>query len=176
MSLSSDLTTIFPITFSLLGFEQGAHLQSQFLKDWGLHNLHFFPMVLREQRYPLAAIEAADFEYQIYFLRSQSFSSKSSLSANLTVHLSCQFVQISVSADVLSRPPGLYVLWKNAETIHERRLDKAEAYLLDRLQDDLPVYRQGLDRAELLILKKLLSLGIVSENLTKIQPVDESAN
>ncbi|MGZ5280344.1 MAG: hypothetical protein ACXWC9_10395 [Pseudobdellovibrionaceae bacterium] len=176
MNLSSDLTTIFPITFSLLGSEQAADLQSRFLQEWGLLNLHFFPMVLREQRFPLAAIEAADFEFQLYFLSSQNFSMKPSLSANLIVHPSCQFVQISASAEALGRPAGLYVLWKNAVTVNEKRLDKAEAALLDRLQEDLPVYRQSLDRAELGIFKNLLNLGVIAESLPKNQPFDESAN
>jgi len=165
---------IFPITFSLLAPEPAANLQAQFLKEWGLRNLHFFPMVLREQSFPLAVIETADFEFQIHFLKTQEFPLRRVLSANLILHPSCQFVRISAATTALHRPVGVYVLWKNTEPVYEKRLDQKEAALLDRLQEDLPVYRQNLDAAELDVLQNLLSLGIIIENLPKIWPFDES--
>ena len=165
MALSLDLQEIFPLTFSVLDSQTAAHLRSEFMRDWGSRHLHFFPMVVREKKLPAAAIEAADYEFQLHFLAQEDFPVRLGTDGNLMLHPSCQFLQIEAASDVLKIPKGLYVLWKSTvtERIEKKILNLPEAAVLDRLQEGMIVYRQDLSRDEKLILEGLLALGIVCE-------------
>ncbi len=164
MDLSLDLEKIFPQTFLVLGAESASKVRDEFEREWGLRSLHFFPMVLREKKFPLAIVEIADYEFQIHFLRTQEFRARSSVTANLVVHASCQFVRISAASAALKKAAGLYVIWKSANEIQEKRLEMHEAALLDRLREDLPVYRKSLNEDEYLTFLGLMKLGIINEN------------
>jgi hypothetical protein len=171
MDLSLDLEKIFSQTLSALGAEDAAKVRADFEQEWGVRNLHFFPMVLREKKYSLAVVEIADYEFQIHFLRTQDFGVRPSGSANLIVHASCQFIRISAASVILKKNAGLYVIWKIANEIREKRLEMSEAALLDRLREDLPVYRKSLSDDEYQTLLNLMKLGIINENVpTSLSP------
>lgn len=170
MTLSPDLQEIFPLTFSLLEAEKAEGLRAEFLKDWGVHNLHFFPMLLREKKYPPSVVETADYEFQMFYLKQESFPLRRDLGENIIVHPSCQFLHLQSAAAVLGWQRGLYVFWKNGERIEKKRLNLAEVSLLDRLQDDMILFRRDLSSDEVHVLESLLAIGIVCEGQVPSSP------
>jgi hypothetical protein len=162
MMKAMDLASIFPRTFSLFGKQEAQDLADQFLTDWGAEHLHFFPMYLRRNQYSSLAVEASDFEYQLHALSRQDMKFRQPQTPEiLALNPSCQFLRLQEASRLLGRSPGLYVLWKSGEQVAEKILSLNEAAILDRLREDLPLYRNELSAPEARVVSDLLSLEII---------------
>jgi hypothetical protein len=162
MQKSMDLASIFPRTFSLFEKQEAQDLTTRFLTEWGMGHLHFFPMYLRQSRYSSMAVEASDFEYQLHALANQDLIfRKPQMTEMLVLNPSCQFLRLQEASRLLGRSPGLYVLWKSGEQVAEKILSLNEAAILDRMREDLPLYRNELSAPEARIVSDLLMMDIV---------------
>ncbi len=162
MDLSFSLTTIFPRTLQLLDRLESERLQRDFMQSWGMDQLHFFPMMLKENGKPQALIETADYEYQIYRLKYRDEGAQRKEGAHLMINPSCQFVRIQAAAASLQLPAGVYALWRDVKNeVKQKRLGVSEATLLDRLQEDLILLPQELSSADLAVLNELVDQGLV---------------
>jgi hypothetical protein len=160
MALSPDLQEIFPLTFSQLTPKKANELRAEFHSDWGFENLHFFPMLVRQKKYPLAVIEIADYEFLRHTLEEQTFP-RSAPTAHLSLDPSVQFTLVHSSAAVLEKAPGVYLLWKKKNQLQEKILSEDEALFLDRLREDQLVYETDLTPQEALVVERFRSLGIL---------------
>ncbi|MEZ0391001.1 MAG: hypothetical protein ACAH59_02220 [Pseudobdellovibrionaceae bacterium] len=160
MALSSDLEKIFPLTLSLLEAEESQRFQHEFEKDWGFERLHFFPMLLKSHKCPQKILEVGDYEYLQFFLQSQTFSAVSS-GPHLQLNTSLQFFPLRSASEILGKEPGLYLLWKSAGQVQERKATFEEAQLLDRLREDQMLFEADLSSQEKEIAENFFAWGIL---------------
>ncbi len=162
MRKSIDFASVFSRTLSQLEAAEAHQLREEFLQNWGMDHLHFFPMFLRQNQYPAAVVEAADYEFQIYSLNEQDLRfRKPEVLGQLMLNPSCQFLRIHSAAWALGKAAGLYAIWKSNDQVQEKILNLQEAALLDLLREDLPVYEQELSIEERKTLSELQALNLV---------------
>jgi hypothetical protein len=167
MDLSLALSQIFPITWSLLSDSEKKNVFEEFSASWGIEDLHFFPMLLRQMRLGDQVIEAAHYEFLKFWTPQLEVSLKTS-TIPYVLNPTLQFVSLNAAAGLFGKDPGLYLLWKWNEQLREMMLFKDQAALLDRLQEDQILLRTELSSKQNEILDQLLTLRIVLENISQI--------
>lgn len=167
MDLSLALSEIFPITLSLFSDGEKAAVIEEFSASWGVEDLHFFPMLLRQMRWGSQIIEASHYEFLKYWTPQLEVSLKSS-SVPYLLNPTLQFASLKAAASLFEKDPGLYLLWKWNGQLREMMLFKDQAALLDHLQEDQILLRSELSPKENEVLDQLLTLRIVLENVTEI--------
>jgi hypothetical protein len=79
----------------------------------------------------------------------------------LVLNPSLQTLILTEAAKFLNKEPGIYLLWKAQGKIHEKKISREEAGLIDRLREDQILFEKDLPQAELSTLNDLRNLGLV---------------
>jgi hypothetical protein len=168
MDLSPALQEIFPLTFSLISEAQSLSLRKEFSRDWGLDQIHFFPMLVRQRKFEVRVIEIADYEYLKHWLKDQILS-RSLSAAPFVLNPTLQFIWLGEAAEILRKDPGLYALWKWDGQDLEKMLSPIEAQVLDRLREDQIFLQSEFSEDQNTILVQLISMHMVFENINQTE-------
>ncbi len=149
------ITTVFPKTLACLTEIEQHRFFSDFLNQFSLDQLHFVPMLLKQQRKPLACIQIADYEFLQDSIRNQDWGALKYPGWHLDP--SAQRLLFTKGAQVLGKPVGVYVLWNYQGQVLEIVLSEKKLCLFESYHAD-EIWRPDLEmdlHEEFLALQKI---------------------
>lgn len=135
--------------------------------------VHYFPMWLRQHKFPATLIEVSYFEaIQAQQRNFVTHFPGSRLTLGIRLNPSLQVIEIKASAEYLSLEAGTYLFYVYQNNPQFLLAEKSDLQLIERLEEDVIATRLELTQSFAQSrMEELLNLGILEERGAFDQPV-----